>query len=264
VQEEEAAEVLVVVPPPPAPPRSEATKLVDNLTVFLGTIYRDGHKKDQLDIRYKCWKALVHHREEVKAERVMEEMLTYMEPLQEQEDQEELVEEEEVQVVAAPEDSEEAPPTTGGATEEQSVNLLEDSGGEEKVDGEQEQGNFTAGEEEEEEDDDDGSETLVPPPPKPFLAPILPLYTNKPPFNKPLRGNRRPLHNKNLNKNILPQKRPAAQQTTPRPSEEDDINTQSLLDFSTQALMDAASIFTDQGLPPPRRPLTEHLLKLSC
>jgi hypothetical protein len=170
-------------------------------------------------------------------------MLTYMEPLQEEEHQEDLVEEEEVQVVIANDkDSEEAPT---GAMEEQSVNNLLDSGGEE---GEGEEQDFT------EDVDDDGSETLVPPPPKPTLPPILPLYTNQPPFNKPLRGNRRmPLQNKNLNRNLLPQKRPANKTTPPsRAEEEDDVDTQALMDFSTQTLMGAASNFTDRRLPPPR------------
>jgi hypothetical protein len=54
--------------------------------MFLHTIFCDGQqKKDQFDTRrYKCWKVLVHHWEEVKAERVEEELsLTYTEPLQE-------------------------------------------------------------------------------------------------------------------------------------------------------------------------------------
>ncbi len=55
------------------------------LKIFLGTAFCDGHKKDQFDTRYKCWKALVHHRQEVKAEKVLEEMLTFMEPLQQEE-----------------------------------------------------------------------------------------------------------------------------------------------------------------------------------
>jgi hypothetical protein len=157
-------EEVVVVPPPPPPPRSEAADIADNLTMFLGTIFCDGHKKDQFDVRYdKCWKALIHHQdEEVKAEKVMEEMLTYMEPLQQQH-QELLEEEDEVQVVAATEDSD-APAT--GAIEDQSVNLL-DSGGQEE---EGEEQDFTGDKEQE---DDDGSETLVPPPPKPVLAQIF-------------------------------------------------------------------------------------------
>jgi hypothetical protein len=182
----EEPEELVVVPPPPAPPKGTASDIADNLTMFLGTIFRDGKKKDQFDTRYKCWKVLVHHREEAKAERVKEELLTYMEPLQQEHEEEH--QEEEVQVVGRAATGEEVPaeaPPTGAMLEEdeeQSVNLLEESDKEEE-----EQGGVEANTgEEEEDDDDDDSETLVPPPPKPALAPILPLYTNKPPFNKPL------------------------------------------------------------------------------
>ena len=243
-------EVVVVPPPPGAPPKGMASDIADNLTMFLGTIFRDGKKKDQFDTRYKCWKVLVHHREEAKAERVKEELLTYMEPLQQEQEEEHQEEEEQVVLAATGEEDPEAPPT--GAMlddeEEQSVNLL-DSGGEEHEEQQQQGGeedNSTAGE-----DDDDDSETLVPPPPKPALAPILPLYTNKAPFNKPLRGNRRPLQHKNLNnRNLLPQKR-AANKTTPPSEEGNDIDTQALMDFSTQALVNATSNFTDRRLPPP-------------
>ncbi len=162
-------------------------------------------------------------------------MLTYMEPLQQEHEEKE----EEVQVVvAATEDS--------GAMEEQSVNLL-DSGGEE-VEGEEQDYTGEEDENDDDDDDDDGSETLVPPPPKPALAPFLPLYTNKHPFNKPLRGNRRPLHNRKLYKNL--QKRPANNTPPPHSEEDEDINTQVLMDFSTQAHMDATrSNFTDQRMP---------------
>ncbi len=102
---------------------------------------------------------------------MMEEMLTYMEPLQKEHQEEQ--EEEVQQVTAAGEGSAspdttlamhqpretqgpEAPPTD--AMEEQYVNLL-DSGGEE----EGEEQDFT--EDEDEDDDDDSSETLVPVPP---------------------------------------------------------------------------------------------------
>jgi hypothetical protein len=52
VQEPAGEEVVVVPPPPPPlPQRSEATEIEDNLTIFLGTIFRDGHKKDQFNTR---------------------------------------------------------------------------------------------------------------------------------------------------------------------------------------------------------------------
>ena len=69
--------------------------------------------------------------------------------------------------------------------EEGSVNLLEetqeDEGREDK-----------AAEEEVKEDDetDDDESTLSPPPLKPVREPILPLYTHKAPFDKPLRSSR--------------------------------------------------------------------------
>jgi hypothetical protein len=47
-------EVVLVPPPAAAPPRRETANLADNLTMFLGTIFCDGHKnKDQFDTRYK-------------------------------------------------------------------------------------------------------------------------------------------------------------------------------------------------------------------
>ncbi len=83
----EEAQIAVVVPPPPP---SAAVVVADKMTVTLGHIYRNGHKEDQFDIRYKCWKALVHHQEEVEARSMMQEMMSYREPLQEEQQQEEV------------------------------------------------------------------------------------------------------------------------------------------------------------------------------
>jgi hypothetical protein len=257
------AELPMIIAEAPPPPRSAATVVADKLTTHLGKIFRNGHKKDQFDIRYKCWKALVHHQEELEARSVMQEMMTYREPLTENQGEvvdlhEEEEEEEEVEVVGVATTTQAGEGSASPDSlarriarqsrqqqeaheefEEGSVNLLEetqeDEGREDK-----------AAEEEVKEDDetDDDESTLSPPPLKPVREPILPLYTHKAPFDKPLRSSR-PRRDQVVVTNCKKQKKNTASLDI------DDINTQALMDFNTQALMEARSTHTDESLPPP-------------
>ncbi len=261
-EESPAGLPMIIAKAPPHPPQSAATVVADTLTTHLGKIFQNGHKKDQFDNRYKCWKALVHHQEELEARSVMQEMMTYREPLTENQGEEEEeddgveVVDEEVEVVgvlAIPAGEGSASPDSLATRriarqsrqqqqapeefEEVSVNLLEESeeeGREEKA----------AEEEEGDDEDDDESTLLSPPPPKPIREPILPLYTNKAPFDKPLLSNRPswPRRDQVVVTNSKKQKKNTASLDI------DDINTQALMDFNTQALMDARSSLP---LPPP-------------
>ncbi len=99
-----------------------------------------------------------------------------------------------------------------------------------------------------------GSKTLSPVPARAPKQPLLPLYTNKPPYDKPLkstiRSNREAKKKKGSTKTNVPI-RPVLPVEAQLPEEFGSIDTAL---FTTQALMETTSRFTDPKLPGPPPP----------
>ncbi len=307
---EPAARARIVgeaVPEPPPFIPGAAAAVADRLTVTLGKIFSGGKRKDEFDIKTKIWETMLYYKKHVSARRVAEQMWSYQDtPAEEglaegevedqqqgeEEEEEEEVEEEEEEDVEEEEEDEVQFVATTTAGE---VTASPDTAArrqrrvlQEEEDEEEEASSVNLLEAEEpagapqechpEEDDDcsesSGSETILPPPPKPVFPAILPLYTNKPPFdrvsmnkkNKKKRGPTGPPAGTTVveggNKSSRPGlvaaagRRPRALPSAARlPVEEFgtiDVNTQALMDFNTQALMEISSKEHTHGsrLPP--------------
>jgi hypothetical protein len=254
----------------PTPPHfSAATLAANKLTATLGKIFGRAKKKDTFKMKAKIWETMVFHKKHASARKLAEELWSYElddeeeEALEEEEQEgEEKVEDEEAEEGPSEDeylafDEDDAP--VEGVDEVEVVRVVvgehtsantstQDSSGDTTVVGFKHLPEDKRTEEEEEatsvnllddSSNSSGSQTLSPVPPKAPKQPLLPLYTNKPPYDKPLKSSR-------------PKKKgdgPVLPMEAQLPVE--DFGSVDTALFKTQVLMESVSRFTDRSLPPP-------------
>jgi hypothetical protein len=280
--------------PPHPPTVSVAAMAADKLTATLGKIFGRAKKKDSFKMKAKIWETMVFYKKHAAAKRVAEELWAYdiddedEEALVEEEkvDEEEQEEEDEgtppsedVYLPLEEDDDHDVQQVDDAGDEEEDVQVVRvvvgedttrahDNSTQDTSDGTTVVGIVRHPPEERMEEEEatsvnllddsssnsSGSNTLSPVPARAPKQPLLPLYTNKPPYDKPLKSTIRA--NRQVKEKSGPSKstnsrRPVLPQGAQLPEEFGSVDTAL---FNTQALMAPFSRFTDRNLPPPPPP----------